>query len=457
MIISQIIGLVCIGIVLLIGAWLMSLRRVVEPNMVHIIQRRNKTVSYGSGQAAGNVYYAIPSWVPIFGITKRELPVSNFDITINSFRAYDKFRLKFMVDLLAFFRIENTNEAAKKVENFQELKEQLVGIIQGAVRSILANSELETVLSERQIYADKFTEAVSGQLQAWGVVTVKPLELLDVRDGEDSNVIENIQKKKASEVEKEARVEIAQNKKLAEIAEIEAEQAVKLSEQAQLEMVGQREAEVEQKVGIAKQKAQQEIQEEAKKTADKEMEVTRVKEVKSAEISKQATIIESEKQKQVVVITAEAQLEAQKKESEKIKIESEAKLVAKQNEASGIKAEGDARAEAEKQMQMARVTSETALAEQIGSNKFYQEYLVNIKKAEISGEVGKANAKALEKADIKILSNNGDVAGSINGVSKMFSGQGGSNLGQMLEAFVQTPAGKALMEKFLGGNVVEEK
>lgn len=174
----------------------MPLRRVVPTNVVHIVQYCKKTVSYGKGQAGGNVYYEFPRWLPIFGLTKRELPVSNFDLDLQGYEAYDKDRLPFVLDIKAFFRINDTNEAANKVESFPELRNHLTGIVQGAVRSIMANARLEDIMSERSVYGEKFTLAVSEQLKEWGVIPVKNIELMDLRDGKESKVIENIMAKK---------------------------------------------------------------------------------------------------------------------------------------------------------------------------------------------------------------------------------------------------------------------
>lgn len=45
---------------------ILTLRSVVSTNDVHIVQRGKRTVSYGKDQADGNVYYAWPSWLPLF-------------------------------------------------------------------------------------------------------------------------------------------------------------------------------------------------------------------------------------------------------------------------------------------------------------------------------------------------------------------------------------------------------
>jgi len=97
-------------------------RRVVSTNMVHIVQSRRKTSPYGTGQATGNVYYRWPSWVPFFGITVIALPVSNFDLSLQGYEAYDKDRVPFMVDVVAFFRINDTAIAAQRVASIEELQ-----------------------------------------------------------------------------------------------------------------------------------------------------------------------------------------------------------------------------------------------------------------------------------------------------------------------------------------------
>ena len=139
-------------LLLLLVRWVLSLRRVVPPNEVHVVRQGKKTLTYGSldesigeqeQSSAGNAYYEWPVWLPIFGVTKQVLPLSNFDIWLKSFNAYDKDRVPFVVDIQAFFRISNYKIAAARIKDFSELKEQLNGILQGASRSLLANELLE--------------------------------------------------------------------------------------------------------------------------------------------------------------------------------------------------------------------------------------------------------------------------------------------------------------------------
>ena len=171
-----------IGVIILFK--IMALRRIVPTNVVHIVQRGSDTVSYGVGKTS-NVYYEWPRWLPRLGVEVRELPVSNFDIDLFEYSAYDKDRVPFVVDVKAFFHISDTNVAAAKVESFDELRKQLENVVQGAVRSILAKSKLEEIMEERSIFGLQFTEAVNSDLSNWGVVSIKNIELMDVRDSDE--------------------------------------------------------------------------------------------------------------------------------------------------------------------------------------------------------------------------------------------------------------------------------
>lgn len=450
-------------ILILITIYVLSLRRIVPTNVVHIVQRGDKTVSYGIGKGS-NVYYQFPAWIPKLGVIVRVLPVSNFDIDLFKYSAYDKDRVPFVVDVKAFFHIADTNKAAEKVESFEELKGQLVNVVQGAVRSILAKSKLEEIMEERSIFGDKFTESVRKDLQNWGVEDIKNIELMDIRDADGSNVIHQIMAKRISAIDMESRSEVAQNRKVAEQAELEAQQSIdvtraeteKIAGEASArsrQAIGIAQAESEKNAGIARQDAVSEIAKAEKKTAEQKMEVVKVNAIKQAEIEKEAAIITQEQQKKQTEIAAEAnkfkveteaaaKLEAQKKEAEAIKTVGEA-------QAEVIKAKGLSEAEAKKQMELANVTAQTTLAQEIGDNKSYQDYLVRIREVEITGEVNKIQytslATALAGADLKLLVNSGDVHSGLNSFSDLLSSKGGSAVNGLVSTLKDTAAGAGLV------------
>lgn len=452
------IGIGVLVVLLIIGTiYILSLRRIVPTNVVQIIQRGNKTISYGVGKES-NVYYEFPKWMPKIGVEVRELPVSNFNIDLPNYSAYDKDRVPFSVDVKAFFHIVDTNKAAEKVASFSDLKQQLTDIVQGAVRSILAKSKLEDIMEERSIFGERFTEAVSEDLKNWGVEPVKSIELMDVRDAAGSNVIYQIMAKRISAIDMESRTEVAANQKRATQAELEAKKEIALTtaetqrisgeaNARSLQAIGIAKAESEKRQGIALQDSEMEIAKAEKETTEQKMEVVKIQEIRNAEIKRETAIIASEQRKRQLEINAEADkfkvetdakalLEARKKEAE-------ANKVIGQTEAEVIKAKGQADAESRKLMELAGVTAQTTLAKEIGNNEGYQNYLIKIKEVEITGEVNKVQyeslATALNGADLKLLVNSGDVHSGLGKFSDILSSKGGSALVGLTESLEQNP------------------
>lgn len=448
-------------------------RKVVPTNEVHIVQTSKKTIPYGKDTGNGNSYYKWPTWFPILGVEAKTLSVSIFDIKLDSYDAYDKGRLQFLVDVMAFFRIADFSQAAQRVSSTSELKEQLTSIVQGSVRSILAKSAIEEIMEERSVFGQKFTKEVVDQLKAWGVEAVKNIELMDIKDAPKSEVIHNIMAKKKSHIEMESRTEVAKNQKLAQIAEIEANREVSLQEQEAQQQVGLRTVEAQQRVAIAEETKKQNVIEQTKLTTEREMEVKRIASTKTAEIDKDVAIVNSNRLKEVALIEANRQkdvavIEANRNKEFNLimadqefqvrtkeadasllvkKKMAEGDLEIKEKNAKGIEAEGLAQAISERAMLLAPVEAQTTLAKEIGENKAYQEYLITVEKVKADKEVGIAQASAVSKADIKVIANTGTVNDGIQSVSELFTSKGGTQLGAMIEGFKNTEAGKALMNK----------
>lgn len=454
------VGAIAFLIVFFFVKWIFSLRRVVSTNEVHIVRRGKNTLVYGTPergneeqmkQFCGNCYYEFPTSIPFLGVTVTVMPLSIFGIDINDYEAFDKERVPFVADIQSFFRISDYEVAASRISTIAELRKQLLSIVQGAVRSILAQDFLNEIMGERSKYGQQFTDEIKEELKSWGVETVKNIELMDVRDSDGEEVIANIMKKKKSEIEKESRVAVAKNDQEAQEAEIEAKRQVELKQQEADKQVGLRRAQVSQEVGIAEEQAQQAVKEQAKLTKEKEMEVKKVETVKQAEIDKEKTVIDANAKRQETEIRAEADKKKTELNAEASLIlktkEAEANLITQQKNAEGIKVEGDAKAGAEKLMQLASVEAQLTLAKEIGENPAYQTYLVQIRQVEANEKVGLAQAENIKGADIKIIAGAGDVTGGISNAMDALSPKGGFNLAGMIEALGATEAGKALLDK----------
>ncbi len=429
-----------VAAILLVVAFFVAIvfRRVVPTNMVHIVQSAKKTVSYGRGLEAGNTYYAFPSSIPLFGVMVTEQTEAVFDLNLKDYDAYDVDRLEFLVDVRAYFRISDSQIAAQRVANFAELQNQLSGVLQGAVRNVLAKYTLDHIMTDRATLGKEFSSVVDEGLKEWGVTTVKTIEFMNIRDAKDSQVIHNIMAKKKSFIEMESRIEVANNKQAAETKEIEAQRTISLSRTEADQQVGIRNAEMEKTVGIAKERSEQEVQTEARTTTERQMEVQKVAQVKQAEIDREVAVVKAEQDQKVQVVAAQATKESQTQNAE-------GQLAATRKEAEGIQALGTARAEAEKAILLAPVNAQITLATEIGGNEGYQSYLIEVRKIEAGEAVGKEMAGAMKAADMKIIANSGDVQGGIGKLADVFTPAGGTSLAGMLSAFAQTPEGAAVV------------
>lgn len=458
-------GAIGAAVIFFIGLiwWLLSLRRVVSTNEVHIVRRGSKTLVYGApnetpehGASPGpknsaNSYYCFPTWMPWLGVTVTVMPLEVFGIDIIGYEAFDKDRVPFVVDIQSFFRISNYEVAATRISSISELRKQLLSIVQGAVRTILAQDLLNAIMGERSKYGQQFTDEVKDELKSWGVETVKNIELMDVRDAKGEEVIANIMAKKKSEIKSDSRITVAQNNQKAREAEIAAEREIALKEQEKEKEVGLRKAAVKKEVGIADEESAQAVKSQQKVTKEREMEVQRVEIVKQAEIDKEKKIINAEGSRRQTEIDAEADKKKQElaAEAELIKVTktAEGRKISALKNAEGIKSEGEAKAEAEKKMQLASVEAQLTLAAQIGENAGYQKYLIEVRKIEASEKVGITQAENLKGANIKIIAGAGNVTDGVSSAMDVLSPKGGFNIAGAIEALGTTEIGQDLLQR----------
>ena len=101
-------------------------------------------------------------------------------------------------------------------------------------------------------------------------------------------------------------------------------------------------------------------------------------------------------------------------------------------------------------MQVAHVEGQIKMAEKIGENKEYQDFVIRQEQVKAMCEVGKEQARNLGRADIKIFANAGSVEDGVNNVGNVFNSKTGLNVGSLLEAFTSTPIGAEIADKVLG-------
>lgn len=432
-------------LIIIVSIIVISLRVVVPTNEVHTVQRSKTTIPYGKDQPQWAVYYKRPHRVPILGIERILLPTSIFTVDLENYEAYDIGKVPFVVDIKARFRVDDAGIAAQRIDNFDELHNQLDDIIRGTVRKVLASHDIENIMTGRKTFGEEFFSEIAKQASEYGVTTIN-IEFMDIRDPQNwsSQTIADIMDKKKSLINKQSRVEVAKNTKEAKIAEIEAKREADIAEQVALRQVWEADADKQKLVGIATQKAKQQVAIEMEKTKEKEMAVLKVESVKTAEIEKEAQIVLAEQQKEQMIIDASWQKEQQ------ISIAKGA-MEAELNKAKGIEAVWLAEAEALKAKELAPVSAQIELAKEIGSNQQYQEYLLGVEGIKAGIDIGVAKAQALESGDLKIIATPWAtwVDGWLNNIMDIFSGKGGTSIATMLETLNQTDAWKDLYNRII--------
>lgn len=296
-----------------------------------------------------------------------------------------------------------------------------------------------------------------------GIEPVKNIELMDIRDTGDSKVIKNIMNKKISLIEKESRIEVANNQKDAQIAEIEAHQQTQIRDQEAQKLVGLKKVENEREVAIGKEQAEQLVKEQQKITQEKQMEVVRVSQVKQAEIDKDTAIVEAEQERRKIEINAEARKTAKIRDAEADKenqiliaqgdkekqfLAAAALLEMRDKEAQGTLKIGSAEAEALRLKELAPINAQIELAREIGENQGYQTYLISIRQIEANQAIGIEQARAIANSDLKIIANGGDVASGVSKIGEIISSKGGQSVAAMLEGLASGEMGKKLIDKF---------
>ena len=189
------------------------------------------------------------------------------------------------------------------------------------------------------------------------------------------------------------------------------------------EAVEARDAERKQKVGIADEHANQNIQLEKKNTAEKEMAVLRVQEVENKKIEATARIEEAEGVRQALIKKADGEREAQTMEG--LGLGKRAAAIGS-GEAEAIKEKGLAEAEAKERLAdaLSRFKDSGLLA------------LLGERAIEKDEAVGIAISKAYEDAKIKVIQTGESKPKDL--MDLMTTAGGGAKLGGMLEGLKET-------------------
>ena len=254
---------------------MLGLYRVVPVNEAHIRVLQN-TKSVFSSRVGKSAYWVVPF------ITKlHKLPLCNLAIPVNDIKLNDRDMAKFVCDIMCFVNINNIDLAVERLIltntevamgfDFVKLSEDLRAIMESVGRTVTTKQTILDIYMNRSMLDQAITKEVEVVFPKWGIQLVD-LELKDIKDAVGSTIIQDIERKVAAEIRRDADIRVATTTKEAELVKAEAE-----------EIYRKRQIVRDQQIGIAEQEKNQQIAERIKLSVEAEGHSSEITQVGKAE------------------------------------------------------------------------------------------------------------------------------------------------------------------------------
>jgi regulator of protease activity HflC (stomatin/prohibitin superfamily) len=157
-----------INLAVRLGPWaivLIVLAVVTLPQSIRILREYERGVIFRLGKLQGAKGPGLIFLIPIVDrMVKMDLRVVTIDVPKQEVMTRDN--VPATVDAVVYFRVVDPNEAVVKVENFWKATSL---IAQTTLRSVLGQSPLDDLLSQRDIINQKLQEIIDKQTGPWGI------------------------------------------------------------------------------------------------------------------------------------------------------------------------------------------------------------------------------------------------------------------------------------------------
>jgi len=152
---------------------------VILPQAVRILREYERGVIFRLGKLQGAKGPGIIFLIPIVDkMVRMDLRVVTIDVSKQEIMTKDN--VPATVDAVVYFRVVDPNAAVVKVENFWKATSL---IAQTTLRSVIGQSPLDDLLSQRDVINQKLQEIIDKQTEPWGIkvtsVEVKEVSLPD--------------------------------------------------------------------------------------------------------------------------------------------------------------------------------------------------------------------------------------------------------------------------------------
>jgi uncharacterized membrane protein YqiK len=364
-----------------------------------------------------------PSYWTVPFVTKmHRMPLSNIRIDVPDVKLNDKNMAKFMCDIVCFVVIKDVQLAAERTfititkkpyeeraSGFEEIAQDFKAIMESVGRTVATKQSILEIYMDRSTLDNAVTKEVEAVFPKWGLELVD-LEIKDVKDVDGSTIIQDIEKKRAAEINAEMRVKVAEQSKIASIAEAENSRTANVRSAEMEEEYRKRQIEKDRTIAISTQDMVMQSAKKEQEANAQKVEAKRTLDVGYAEVKMLETV--------------------QLADAEKEKL----KRVAEGN-ASATQQTGQAEANVIKLKKVAEAEGVDRLAE---AQRKFDDKATNIQWINASRDIGLAQAEAakvgLAQAHINIVS--GETQDLVNG-SLLGKVSIGGKEGVALQQFLQ--------------------
>jgi len=377
----EMVGIISVAVAVL--AFLRLTYTVVQPHQAHVVVTRSRGRKiYSSREEMKSAYFHIPL------IQERSiLPLENIQLKIDNISFRDRDLAKFTRDVVCWVNVQDPVlaserlgkvEAEQTIEGFRQVEADVKSLIEAVSRTTTMKYDIVTLMGERQTFGETVEKEIDAQLKGWGLELID-LEIIDFHDSEGYKVIENLEKRRAKEIESETRKKIADKEREATIAESNAQKETELVKAQNEEIFRSRQIEKDEAIGKREQEKNRNIAELEQKANIQAVEARKAKVVGDAEVDKESTIKRSEG-------------------------EAESTRVIGKADADIIDLKGTAEAEVTKKRLLSEATGKDALADAL--RKFNEagillEFMTAIRDVQLGKY--KSLSEALQKANVNLI------------------------------------------------------
>src|SRR6059036_1418173 len=144
---------------------LIILAVIILPQMIRILREYERGVIFRLGKLLGAKGPGLILLIPVVDrMVKMDLRVVTIDVAKQEIMTRDN--VPATVDAVVYFRVVDPIAAVVKVENFGKATSL---IAQTTLRSVLGQSPLDDLLSQRDIINQKLQEIIDKQTEPWGI------------------------------------------------------------------------------------------------------------------------------------------------------------------------------------------------------------------------------------------------------------------------------------------------